>query len=89
MDNGLSGVSHVCDDAIRQNQQDEVLLKLLDKKQKIISLVNLPKLLVLFRYKSVSGNSFMDFFKYKRAFIIAQRLCFPSKPRQLLIFPPL
>ena len=39
MDNGLSGVSHVCDDAIRQNQQDEILLKLLDKKWKIVSLV--------------------------------------------------
>lgn len=48
MDNGLSGVSHVCDDAIRQDQQDEILLKLLDKKWKIISLVYLPKLLAFF-----------------------------------------
>lgn len=63
MDNGLSGVSHVCDDAVRQNQQDEILLKLLDKKWKIISLVNLPKLLAVFQYKSASGNSLMDFLK--------------------------
>lgn len=32
VDDGLSGVSHVCDDAVCQDQQDEVLLKVLDKK---------------------------------------------------------
>lgn len=70
VDNGLSGVSHVCDDAIRQDQQDEILLKLLDKKWKIVSLVNIPKLLKLLQYKNVSGNSLMDLFKDKRAFIL-------------------
>lgn len=27
MDDGLSGVGHVCDDTVSQNQQDEVLLR--------------------------------------------------------------
>lgn len=47
VDDGLPGVSHVGDDAVRQDQQDEILLKLLDKKWKIRSLVNFPKLLNL------------------------------------------
>lgn len=30
MDNGLPGVSHVCDDTVGEDQQDEVLLGLTD-----------------------------------------------------------
>lgn len=43
VDDGLSGVSHVCDDAIRQDQQDEILLEVLDKKGETRWLVSLPK----------------------------------------------
>lgn len=34
VDDGLPGVSHVRDDAVRQDQQDEILLKVVDKKWK-------------------------------------------------------